>query len=204
MRRAFLALSALLLLVPAAALAQFNQFELTPFAGYRLDADIDSSSDLGFNRDVQVDESEVYGVLFDIGFTPNWSLELLANWQDTQFSVDEGLLSPTNRLGDVTLAYYQAGVLFQTGAGQVKPFFVITAGMASIEPDFPELDAEYYFAGTLGGGVKIFFSPNIGFRFEGRGYWTNLNTDYHDHYDDYDSSGDLFQVEASAGLIVSF
>lgn len=204
MRRAFLALSAFLLLLPAAAFAQFNQFEFSPFAGYRLDADIDSSSDLGFNRDVQVDESASYGLLFDINFTPNWALELVANWQDTQFSVDEGLLSPTSTLGDVTVAYYQAGVLFQTGAGQVKPFFVITAGMASIEPDFPQLDAEYYFAGTLGGGVKIFFSPSFGMRFEGRGYWTNLNTDYHDHYDDYDSSGDLFQVEASVGLIVSF
>ena len=204
MRRALLALSAFLLLVPAAAFAQPNQFEITPFAGYRLDGDIDASSDLGFNRDVQVDESGVYGVLFDVGFTPNWSIELMANRQDTSFSVDEGLLSPTTKLGDVTLSYFQAGFLFQAGAGQVKPFFVITGGRARIEPDFPELDAENYFAGTLGGGVKIFLSPNVGVRLEARGYWTNLDTDYHDRYDRYDSSGDLIQGEASAGLILSF
>lgn len=204
MRRALLALASVLLLVPAAAFAQPNQFELTPFAGYRLDGTIDSSADLGFDQDVQVEESEVFGVLFDIGFTPNWSIELMASRQDTSFSVDEGLLSPSSDLGDVTLSYYQAGFLFQTGAGQVKPFFVITGGLARIEPDFPELDAENYFAGTLGGGVKIFFSPNVGIRLEARGYWTNLDTDFDDRYDRYDSQGDLLQGEASAGLILSF
>ena len=204
MRRALLALSAVLLLIPAAAFAQPNQFEITPFAGYRLDGDIDASSDLGFNEDVQVDESEVFGALFDIGLTPNWAIELMANRQDTSFTVDEGLLSPSRTLGDVTISYYQAGFLYQMGAGQVKPFFVVTGGLARIEPDFPELDAENYFAGTLGGGVKIFFSQNVGIRFEGRGYWTNLDTDFDDRYDRYDSEGDLIQGEASAGLVLSF
>lgn len=204
MRRALFALLTLSLLIPAAAFAQPSQFELTPFAGYRLNGEIDSSADLGFEQDVEVEESAVFGVLFDIGLTPSWYLELMANRQDTTFSVDEGLLAPSRELGDVTISYFQAGFLFQGGAGQVNPFFVITGGLARIEPDFPELDAENYFAGTLGGGVKIFFSPNVGLRLEGRGYWTNLDTDFNDRYDRYDSEGDLLQGEASAGLILSF
>jgi hypothetical protein len=201
MRRALLAL---FFLVPTVAAAQADRFELTPFAGYRLDGNIDSSSDLGFSTDVQVDESSVFGVAFDIPLSRNWQLELMANRQDTTFSVDGGLLDPSRELGDVKIDYYQAGFLYQWGLGQVNPYLVGTAGVARLDPDFPELDVETYFAATLGGGVKVFFSPNVGLRFEARGYWTNLQTNFDDRYDRYDSSGDLVQGEASAGLIIAF
>jgi hypothetical protein len=201
MRRVLLAL---LLLLPAGAYAQTSRFELTPFVGYRLDGSIDSSSDLGFNTDVQVDESSVYGATFDIPLSPSWQLEILANRQSTSFSVDDGLLNPARKLGDVDIDYYQAGFLFQWGRGQVNPFLVATAGIARIDPQFPELDVESYFAATLGGGVKVFVTPNVGFRFEARGYWVNLQTNFDNRYDRYDSEGDLVQGEASAGLILSF
>jgi hypothetical protein len=198
------ALLTLLLLLPAGAYAQPSRFELTPFVGYRLDGSIDSSSDLGFNTDVQVDESSVYGATFDIPLSNNWQLEILANRQSTSFSVDDGLLNPSRKLGDVDIDYYQAGFLFQWGRGQVNPFLVATAGISRIDPQFPELDVESYFAATLGGGVKVFVSPNVGFRFEARGYWVNLQTNFDNRYDRYDSDGDLVQGEASAGLILSF
>ena len=205
MRRVLLAL---LLLLPAGAStvanAQTSRFELTPFVGYRLDGSIDSSSDLGFNTDVQVDESAVYGATFDIPLSANWQLEILANRQRTSFSVDDGLLNPSRKLGDVDIDNYQAGFLFQWGRGQVNPFLAATAGIARIDPQFPELDVESYFAATLGAGVKVFVTPNVGFRFEARGYWVNLQTNFDNRYDRYDSDGDLVQGEASAGLILSF
>jgi hypothetical protein len=201
MRRALLAL---LLLIPAGAYAQPSRFELTPFVGYRLDGSIDSSSDLGFSTDVQVDESSIYGLSFDIPLSSNWQLEILGNRQSTTFSVDDGLLNPSSELGDVDIDFYQAGFLYQWGRGQVNPYIVGTAGIARIDPKFPELDVESYFAATLGGGVKVFATPNVGFRFEVRGYWVNLQTNFDDRYDRYDSDGDLVQGEASAGLILSF
>jgi hypothetical protein len=201
MRRALLAL---LFLVPVAAAAQTYRFELTPTAGYRLKGSIAASSDLGFATDVQVDEKAIYGLTFDIPLSPRWQLELLANRQDTTFSVDGGLLDPARVLGKVNLDFYQAGFLYQEGRGQVNPFLVGTAGIARIDPQFPELNAETYFAATLGGGVKIFFSPNVGLRLEARGYWTNVQTNFDNRYDRYDSSGDLVQGEGSAGLIIAF
>ena len=197
-------LFALLLLLPAGAFAQPSRFELTPFVGYRLDGSIDSSSDLGFNTDVQVDESAIFGATFDIPLSAHWQIEILANRQSTSFSVDDGLLNPSRKLGDVDIDYYQAGFLFQWGRGQVNPFVAATAGIARIDPKFPELDAESYFAASLGGGVKVFVTPNVGFRFEARGYWVNLQTNFDNRYDRYDSDGDLVQGEASAGLILSF
>lgn len=209
MRRA---MSALLFLIPlsslfpAAVAAQQRRFEITPFAGYRLSGEVDSSSRLGFDfdQDVEIDESAIYGVIFDIPLTPNWQLELLANRQQTTFSVDEGLFSPTEELGDVDLSYFHAGFLYQWGGGQVSPFIVGTLGLARIEPDFPELDGENYFSGSLGGGVKIFLSENIGLRLEGRGFWTDIETDFEERYDRYDADGAITQGEASAGLIIAF
>jgi hypothetical protein len=199
------ALVALMFLVPAAAFAQPPRVEITPFAGFRSDATVDSSSDLGFNRDVKFDSSSVYGVAFDIPLSFNWQVEVLASRQSTSLHIDKGLLSPSQKLGDIDLDFYQAGFLYQWGRGQVNPFVVATAGVARLAPDFPEVSSEDYFAGSVGGGVKVFFSQNVGLRLEARGYWTNLQTDYRDNrHDRYDSSGDLVQGEGSVGLIIAF
>lgn len=204
MRRALLAL--LLSLIPAMAVAQVSRFEVTPFVGYRLAGEIDNSADIGFDfrSDVEIDEAPTYGVIFDIPLSRNWQLELLASRQNTSFTVDEGLLSPSENLGDVDLGLYQAGFVLQWGDGQVNPFAVATLGLARIEPDFVELDAENYLSGSFGGGVKIFFSENVGLRLEGRGTWIDLDTDFDDRYDRYDSDGVTWLPEGAAGVIFSW
>jgi hypothetical protein len=203
MRRA---LFVLLLLLPAAAVAQPGRFELTPFAGYRLDGDFDAESSDAFDPDlnVEIEESAIFGILFDIPLTPNWQLELLANRQESSFIVDSGLFAPADELGDVTLTYLHAGILLQWGLGQVNPFVAATAGLARIDPQFEELEADNRFSVSFGGGVKVFFADNLGLRLEARGYWTDLDTGFEDRYDRYDSGAGLTQGEASVGLIVAF
>ncbi len=196
----------LLPLIPAAAAAQVTRFEITPFAGYRLDGQVDNSADIGFDHrsDVQIDEAPTFGLMLDIPFNANWQLELSGSRESTSFSVDKGLLSPSQDLGDVDLDLFQAGFLFQWGEGQVSPFVVGTVGLARLDPDFPELDAENYLAGTVGGGVKIFLSDNVGLRLEGRGTWIDLQTDFHNRYDRYDSEAVTWLPEGSAGIIFSW
>jgi len=203
MRRALFVLAFLL---PAAAFAQPGRIELTPFAGYRLEGDFNARSSDAFdpNLNVKVDSSAVYGVLLDIPLTPDWQIELLANWQRSRFVVDRGLLTPSTVLGDVDLTMLQAGFLFQWGPGQVNPFITAAAGVTRIEPKFNELASDDRFSASLGGGVKIFFGENVGLRLEARGYWTDLGSDFHGRYDRYDSRNGLTQYEGSAGLIIAF
>lgn len=203
MRRA---LFALLFLLPAATFAQPGRFELTPFAGYRLDGDFDAESSDAFDPDlnVEIEESAVFGILLDIPLTPYWQLELLANRQESSFIVDSGLFEPEEELGDVTVTYLHAGILLQWGLGQVNPFLTASAGLARIDPEFEELDADNRFSASFGGGVKVFFADNIGLRLEARGFWTDLDTGFEDRYDRYDSGDGLAQGEASVGLIVAF
>jgi hypothetical protein len=206
MRRAIFVVCLLLLpALPGAAMAQTRRFELTPTVGYRFKGEFTADSDL-FNRnlDVRVDDTATYGLIFDVPLTENWQLELLANRQNSSFIVDEGLFTPERNLGDVTIDYFNAGFLFQWGPGQVNGFVSGGVGLARIDPDFPEVEAENRFSGNLGGGVKILFGPNVGLRLEGRGYWVDLDTGLHGRYDRFDSDEGLYQGEASAGLIIAF
>jgi len=204
MRRALFAL--VLFLLPAAASAQAGRFEITPFGGYRLEGDFDAQSSDAFDPDlnVQVDASAVFGLVLDIPLAPNWQLEILANRQSSQFVVDRGLLTASSTLGDVDLTILQAGILFQWGEGQVNPFITAAAGLTRIDPQFDELSSDDRFSTSLGGGVKIFFSENVGLRLEARGYWTDLDTGFDDRNRRYDSGDGLYQGEGSVGLIIAF
>jgi outer membrane protein with beta-barrel domain len=203
MRRA---LFVLLLLFPAAAFAQPGRFELTPFAGYRLAGDFDADSNSAFDPrlNIEVDESAVYGVLFDIPLSPNWQIEIMANRQQTSFSIDQGFLEPQDELGDVDLTTVHGGILLQWGDGQVNPFLVASAGITRIEPKFRDLESDDRFSTSFGGGAKIFFSDNVGLRLEARGFWTDLDTGFDDRYNRYDSGDGLFQGQGSVGLIIAF
>ncbi len=205
MRRALLLMTFLLL--PAVSFAQTEpRFEITPTVGYRFDGEFDAASDFPVSLDlnVRIDEGASFGVLFDVPLNSNWSLEFLANRQESSFVVDEGLFTPEEELGDVTVSYYHAGFLYQWGPGQVRPFITAAVGLARIDPDFPEVEGENRFSGSLGGGVKIFFAENVGLRFEGRGYWADLETGFEGRYNRFDSEEGLYQGEVSAGLIIAF
>jgi opacity protein-like surface antigen len=204
----------LFLLLPAAASAQRGyidrgRFEITPFAGYRLQGDFEASGtdDTFGDLDVEVEEGGVYGVLLDIPLNRNWAIELLANRQESSFVLDEGLLDPETELGDVNLTYLHAGILFQWGDGQVNPFITGSLGIARIDPQFGGLDSDDRFSTSFGGGVKIFLADNVGLRLEARGYWTDLGTDFDDddRFDRFEDDSDgLFQGEGSVGLIIAF
>ncbi len=195
----------LLLLIPAVAAAE-NSFEITPFIGYRVGGEFSAYDNNLFPFDVEVDDSVSYGATFDIPVVAGLSIELLASHQPSDFVVDRPLFAPPSQgLGAIDLTYYQVGAMYQWLGGQVHPFVSHTLGLVHLAPEFGFSDDK--FAMTLGGGVKIFPSEHVGFRFEGRGFWANTSsTDYWD--DDYYCCGqrgtDLFQFEASFGLIFAF
>lgn len=208
--RTVLRVSVLLsLLLPAVAAAQGAVFEITPLAGYRFSGQVSAYDDFDdefVDTDLELEEGEYFGVLFDIPLSPNWKLELLANRQETTFIVDEGLFDPILEIGDVTISHYHVGMLYEWGLGQVRPFFVGSLGIAQIEPDSPRVDAEDRFAGSLGGGVKLFLNRHVGFRLEGRWYWTDFDAGFEDDFghDHHEVNEALYQGEASAGLIFAF
>ena len=180
-----------------------RRFELTPLAGYRLAGQIDSSE---FDRgDVEIDESAVLGLELEIPIAPGLQIELMARRQETAFVVDRGVLDPSEELGDVTITHAHAGLLVQWGPGQVNGFVVVSGGLAAIDPEGAGLDAETRLSGSFGGGLKVFLTPSVGLRFEGRAFWTDFQSEL-DRGDRRRSTYDdaLVQGEGTVGLIVAF
>lgn len=201
--RILLALGLLAFATPAFA----GGLELTPHVGYRWAGTIDADLSNVLGRDVDIEDSESYGVTFDIPLSSSLQLELMASRQESQLEYDRGLFDEERTLGDITVDYYHAGLLWQWGAGQAVPFFVVSGGVTRLDPEWIGGDVETRPSMSLGGGVKVFVNDNLGFRFEGRGFFTDLDEeDYDDdHWDRYDDEqNDLTQGEFRAGLIVRF
>ena len=136
-------------------------FEIIPFGGYRTNGDV-SSNGRGFDRssiDLQIKESELYGVAFDIPLAVSLKLEVMVNRQESALEVDPGLVIPGFDLGDLSVTYAHVGLVWQRHQGQVQPYAVVSGGLARLDPQFAGLDAEDRASASLGGGVKVFFTP---------------------------------------------
>jgi len=213
MRRTLLAAALLLAAHSGAARAQQNlyRFELTPTASYNWGGSLDASDSELFAADLEVEDDAAFGVTFDIPLSSNIQLELLASRQSSRLTVGDGLFAGSAELADIDVTYYHAGILWQWGDRRVSPFFTMSAGIATLDPDFAGASPEERFSVSLGGGVKVFVAEHIGFRFEGRGFFTDLggSDDWNDYYDchgyDDDCNGNEFaQGQASAGLILAW
>ncbi|MGE0640759.1 MAG: outer membrane beta-barrel protein [Thermoanaerobaculia bacterium] len=203
----------LLVSLPALAVAQGRgRFELTPTASYNFGGSINGQNNGFFDFDLETRESEAYGLTLDIPLAPWVQLELLASRQSTELEFDRGLFGGDRRFADIDISYYQVGGLFQWGNGQIHPYFVASLGVAELEPDVPGASSETRFAGSIGGGVKIFFNEHVGIRLEGRAFVTALDdyqTDDYCCYEfdcscRYDDSQEFTQGQASAGLILAW
>jgi opacity protein-like surface antigen len=195
--------TALLLLVSAAALAatatEAREFEITPFIGYQFGGDVSTYYQNQF-QDVSVNSSENFGVVLSLGLSEMTQLELLYNTQDTT--------ADANRFDDslgLNIDYWQLSLLwgFDPDA-QINPYVVFGIGGTWLRPD--GFSSTSKFSGNIGGGVKIFFSDNIGVRLEGRFYGTYINstTSYCDPFWCYGYNNSLYQFDLSAGLIIRF
>ena len=192
---------------PSLAQRTGSHVEISPFAGYRWGGELEASDNALFDRDVDVDESVVAGVRLEVLVTDNFGVELMASRQATEFTSGGGDLFGDDRgLADVDIDTLQVGLVFQGGAGQVRPYGVIALGGSGLNPDVPGIESEERLSGSAGGGVKVFVNRNFGFRFEARGYWTDTEDDDDDFDDrwDWQADGDLYQGEATAGVIFAF
>ncbi|HVS03983.1 MAG TPA: outer membrane beta-barrel protein [Thermoanaerobaculia bacterium] len=201
-RRASTLLACFLAAAPAAA--QWNRVEISPYGGYRWGGELEAEDNALFRQDVEVDSSATFGLRLAIGVHPNVQVELLAARQESELGLDRQLFGEDRGLLDVTINYYHLGGLFQWGGGQAQPFVTVSGGIGRIAPDLPGVAAEERLSASFGGGVKVFVNRHVGFRFEGRFFWTDTNDD-DDFFDDdwgLDYGDDLYQGEVTVGLVL--
>lgn len=186
--------------------------EITPTVGFRWGGEIRAGETTTLDRDADLDEGYSLGLVVDIPVSDRLQVELLADHQRT--GLDSGtLFGPSDRQFDLDIDYYHVGALYQWKTARVTPFVVGSMGIADLQPRDGLNSSTRRFSGSLGGGVKIPFSPNIAIRFEGRAFWTDTgdtrfdddeDDDHHHGCHDDDCSSGLFQAQARLGVAVSF
>jgi hypothetical protein len=182
-----------------------RSFELTPFAGFRWGGTIFADQSFVFNRDVDVAPSANLGVnfAFPLGDT-GLKLELMANRQSSELETGSGLFEPDDEVADIDVTYLHAGLQIPFARSRnATPYFIVSGGLANLDPQILGVDAEQRFSASAGVGVKVPMSRALSLRFEGRGYYTSLEED-ECSFCEYFYNQDFYQGEVNAGLVFSF
>lgn len=183
-----------------------DAFELTPFAGYRWGGTIFASQSFVFDQDVDVEPSAAFGLGVGIPIGDSgMKLELMANRQDSQLTVDRGIFEPEGRVADIQVTYLHAGLQIPFARSRnATPYFVVSGGLANLDPQLTGVRAENRFSASAGIGVKFPVSDMLSLRLEGRGYYTALEDSTDCTVCDYFYDKNFYQGEVNAGLTFSF
>ena len=168
------ALRPLLIALALSLPAMVQAVEVTPFAGQRYGG---SFVDANTGATFQVADANAFGLVFDFDTEPDKQIEVLLSRQNTYLSSNDPLFTG-NPLFDLTIDYYHIGGLYMLpDYDRVRPFVSGTFGLTRMEPKRADLTTETRLSLSLGAGAKIFFTKNLGLRFDVRGIYTALNAD---------------------------
>ena len=186
-----------------AANASAQDFEITPFGGYRFGGDF---FELLTRQPLDLDGAPTVGVAVDVPMSRGLQFEALFTHQSAHVSVPAFPLGPPVRW-QMTVDHWQAGGLQEFDTGRVRPFLTGTLGLTRYATSG---DNEVRFALGAGGGVKLFPADHVGLRLNGRLFATFVDADvqvfacspgicfvgFH--------ADVVWQLEFTAGLIVRF
>ncbi|HEX7809129.1 MAG TPA: outer membrane beta-barrel protein [Thermoanaerobaculia bacterium] len=183
-----------------------DAFELTPFAGYRWGGTIFASQSFVFDQDVEVESSPNFGLGLAIPLGDSgMKLELMANRQSSELTVERGIFEPEGEVADIDVTYLHAGLQIPFARSRnVKPYVIVSGGLANLDPQLSGISAENRFSASAGVGVKLPMSDFLSLRIEGRGYYTALEEDSDCTVCDYFYDENFYQGEVNMGLTFSF
>ncbi len=128
------------------------------FAGYLYTG----SGDLNIKNDAH------YGVALGMNVDRRMGMEISYNYSATSMSLKTYPGGITKELFNMSINYIQGAALYYAKRGKVQPYGLFSIGVAWFTPESNIYTTETRMAFGLGGGVKLFLSPNIGLRLQGR------------------------------------
>lgn len=209
-----LCLTALVVFGGLGASAQYpigGPLTVGPFVGYRFGGEL---KDSGTGNSVDLESGPAYGLVFNWGFPETLAgttrqIEFLWSYQDADLDADDA--GYRGRDLNIDVHYFQVGGMLQWDTEHVEPFVSGGLGATYLRPDWDNGGDDLNFSVNLGGGLKYWFSRNVGLRADGRGYMTLVNGDR--IFGDPDIPGSLmigydgdtfWQFEATGALVIRF
>ena len=175
-----------LLLAAGAGTAQerSTQFELTPYASYRVGGTFEDEES---TATIELDEGRAFGLAFNIRESANTQWEVIYAQHDTAANTSEltGYAPSTG----LRVQYLHGGGTYEfERRGTTQTYLVATAGGTHISPDEVGLESDTFWSFSIGTGLNVRTTERIGFRLEAR-LWGTL----------VDSGSKLFCVSDAAG-----
>ncbi len=194
-------LLAVVILVTHLAPAVAQDYEITPFAGWRTSSSLEEKAT---GATINLDETGSYGFILSMKDSLDTNYDFLFSRQNTelQSSTTPGTTEP------LRIDYYHIGGTIFYQHDKLHPFISGGLGATHITPANTIYSSETMFSLSVGGGLKFPLSRNIGLRLEARGYGTVISGSGAILCSGgcvASFNGSLFmQFEALAGLSVAF
>jgi len=202
-----LLVSTLFLLFSISTFAQYKrqQFEIAPFAGYLFTSNLQT-----FDGELKINNSFNYGAALDVRLSDDLLIELLYIRTVTGVSLRKEFYQTVEKLFDMNVEYFQAGAHIETETGRFRPFAAFTIGATYFNPKDYNYEGDWKFSFTAGGGIKYYFTDNLGVRLQWRFlvpiYFTSASIFCNNGYCGIFVTGGtyLLQYDLTAGLVFSF
>ncbi len=181
MRRLLVVLCLALATPQAFAQGTPNTVELTPTVGYWFGDTISRGAINTIPFDVTVDDAPSYGLRIGYRFTPNWAFEgFLARGRADLVTGNRELFGGQSRIGRMDMTTAEANMEVSFGHSRLVPFLAGGIGAMRLEPTLDastggSLSSDTRLVGDFGGGLKLFFTPQVALRFDWRGHSVNID-----------------------------
>lgn len=214
-RFALLALTAALAAAgPATAQDRRGSVEITPVIGGYFGGTFDPGTLAFYDGKARAGTEIGYGLRLGINVSSNFVIEASYLQSDPKLKLEGtgAIGAPSRDIGKMEMRLYELNFLVPWGRGRVRPYFTIGGGVNTFRPVIPAYSAstDSRFTANMGFGLKTYVTPNLGFRFEGKGRTTYVNSEGDrwscdwcgDGY--YGDSQWYLSGEATAGVVIAF
>jgi hypothetical protein len=175
---------------PLAAQDRSGTWEITPFGGGHFGGRLDAGSNALFARDVDMGTAPTYGVR--LGYNVNRWFGMEFGWSQAKPDIlargGDVLFGQGQKLGEMTHNVFEGNAILNLARGQFIPYVTLGAGAMTFDARVPGTPSatDTRFVASFGGGVKMFITPRVGLRIDGR--YRNAYINNHDNIY-YDSDG---------------
>lgn len=153
-----------MLSMPTGASAFGEKYSVTPFYGYQFGGHLAVR-----NGELQLDDTENYGVSLDVYHSPITTMQFLYIYQDTSLQLKNYFTGMTTELFDLTVEYFHlGGTRVLNKGGGTTSFVSGSLGATHFSPSESGYSDETLFSMSFGMGVIKEIRKNISLRIQGR------------------------------------
>ena len=191
-------LLAVTILLSQLAPAYAQDYEITPYIGWRTSSSLE---DADTGETISLKETDSLGIILSMTKTPDTNYDFLFSRQNTQ-------LQSSSTSESLRIDYYHLGRTVFYDHDNLHPFVSGGLGATHISPSNDDYSSTTRFSLSIGGGLKFPITQNVGLRLEARGYGTVVSSSTTIVCGGgcvAKFTGSLFmQFEAFAGLSIAF